>query len=85
MACVNFFSISDTLPSRPTRLDAENITDTSILLRWSLDENTITPIEFFIINMTLISDLKHPDESKDALKAPNQVTRFFIILSTSIK
>jgi hypothetical protein len=59
---------SDTLPSRPARLDAENITDTSILLRWSLDENSITPIEYFNINMTLISNLKHPDESKDALK-----------------
>jgi hypothetical protein len=58
----------DTLPSRPARLDAENITDTSILLRWSLDENSITPIEYFNINLTLISNLKHPDESKDALK-----------------
>ena len=49
-------------------MDAENITDTSILLRWSLDENSITPIEYFHINLTLISNLKHPDESKDALK-----------------
>ena len=49
-------------------MDAENITDTSILLRWSLDENSITPIEYFNINLTLISNLKHPDESKDALK-----------------
>ena len=59
---------SDTLPTRPSRIDAENITDTSILLRWSLGENSITPIEYFNINMTLVSNLKHPAENKDALK-----------------
>ena len=56
---------SDTLPSKPARLDAENITDTSILLRWSLDTNSVNPVEYFNVNMTLISDLEHPEESKD--------------------
>ena len=53
-------------------MDAENITDTTMVLRWSLDENSNAPIDYFYINMTLVSNLKHPDEDKDSLSAPSE-------------
>ena len=59
---------SDTLPSRPNALNAENVTDKSIKLRWSMDENSVNPIKSFHINITLVQELIHPDESSDSLK-----------------
>ena len=55
------------MPSKPSRLDAENITDTSLIIRWILDNNSVNPVEYFNINMTLIGDLKHPDEAEYAI------------------
>ena len=31
-------------------------------MRWSMDSNSVNPIEFYNINVTLISELDHPDE-----------------------
>ena len=43
----------DTLPARPTRVDAEKISNTSFLLRWSFDRANLNPIDYFNINITL--------------------------------
>ena len=66
----NTFSIfPDTLPSRPAVLDAENVTDTSFILRWSHDQNSVNPVTHYKINVTLVADLKHPEETKDHINA----------------
>ena len=57
-----FSFFSDTLPSRPKYFNAENITEKSLLMRWTMDTNSVNPIEFYNINVTLISELDHPDE-----------------------
>ena len=50
------------MPSRPKYINAENVTDKSFSMRWSMDSNSVNPIEFYNINVTLIGELDHPDE-----------------------
>ena len=55
----------DTLPSRPSYLNAENIKDTSFDVRWTMDSNSVNAINSYNINVTLLGELDHPDEKKE--------------------